>query len=92
LRSINASRPILSAAHSVNASRQFTTKLLEAQIGLGIAEATQTAVREAIEAAVYELVRDGLELGIWSMSGETPSAPSIQAHHTPETLAVGLRR
>jgi curli production assembly/transport component CsgG len=90
LRSINASRPIVTAGAGIQASRALGRELLELQAGFTIAEATQTAVREAIEAAVYELVREGLALGLWSLP-QQPEAPEPGPPPRPVEASLKLR-
>ncbi|MGU3539192.1 CsgG/HfaB family protein [Methylobacterium sp. A54F] len=72
LRSVNASRPILTGGVSGTATRVVGSRILDAQGSLGIQEATQTAVREAIEVGVYELIRQGVEGGIWTRRAVSP--------------------
>lgn len=76
LKSIDVSRQILSATASASANRFIRNRLLEAEASLTVAEATQIAVREAIETGVYELVRKGLDLGLWSLANPPPAPPA----------------
>jgi curli production assembly/transport component CsgG len=79
LSSVDVSRPIVSATVSANASRSLTrTRVLEAEASLTVAEATQVAVREAIEAGIYEIARDGAGRGLWSAgsAGAEPGGPA----------------
>jgi curli production assembly/transport component CsgG len=75
ISSVDVSRPIVSATVSASATRSIIPgRLLEAEASITIAEATQIAVREAIEAGVYELARDGAARGLWSRPGPTAAA------------------
>jgi curli production assembly/transport component CsgG len=77
LISIDVSRPIVSATLSANANRSIIPgRTLEAEASLTVAEATQIAVREAIEAGVYELARDGAARALWSRTDTTASGAS----------------
>jgi curli production assembly/transport component CsgG len=103
VKSIDVSRQIVSGTASASASasagldRVFRPlRLVEAEASVTIAEATQIAVREAIEAGVYELVRQGLEIGLWVLPGSEPARKTVtglrvaEARTEPEPL--GLRR
>jgi curli production assembly/transport component CsgG len=72
MKSIDASRPILSASASASAARVVNNSVLSAQASAGLNEATQTAVRECIEAAVYELMRQGVQDQLWTPQPEAP--------------------
>ena len=70
MKSINVSRPIVVQTAGVTANRFLTpSRMLNAEVGFTVAEATQIAVRETIEAGVYELAREGLTLAVWSLAG-----------------------
>ena len=77
MKSINASRPIITALANGNATRVLGRSILDAQASVGLQEATQTAVREAIEAGVYELVREGCSIGIWHLRSVSPYGPDV---------------
>lgn len=78
LKSINASRPILTTTGTGNATRVLGRSILDVGASIGIQEATQTAVREAIEVGVYELVRQGDATGIWTLR-RPPLGPHPEA-------------
>ena len=89
LISVDVSRPIVSRTVSANATRGIIRgRVLDAEASLTVAEATQIAVREAIEAGVYELARDGAARGLWSRS------ESVSAGATSDAVLdkVSLRR
>lgn len=84
LNSVNASRPIVTVGASANVARVLRSSIVEAQGAIGVAEATQTAVREAIETAVYELVRQNVNSGLWPLHDEPAvSGPSSLAPLPP---------
>lgn len=85
ISSINASRPIVMLGASANVARILGTSIVEAQASAGLAEATQIAVRESIETAVYELIRQNVSEGRWSIG----SSPQV-AEARP--LAVTISR
>lgn len=69
VRSINSSRVIYSVTPAVNLTRYVSVgSLLSVQAGVTSSEATQVAVREAIEAAVFELIREGRDTGLWQIN------------------------
>ena len=67
VRSITSSRVVYSVTPALNVTRYVSFgDLLSVQAGVTSSEATQVAVREAIEAAVYELIREGEATGLWA--------------------------
>jgi curli production assembly/transport component CsgG len=67
VRSITSSRVVYSVTPALNVTRYVSFgNLLSVQAGVTSSEATQVAVREAIEAAVYELIREGEASGLWA--------------------------
>lgn len=77
LKSINASRPILSANGSAEAARILGRSIVSAQASAALIEATQTAVRESIEVAVYELARQGTHDGLWTLPDPPAAARNL---------------
>ena len=76
IKSINVSRPIVIHTAGVSANRFLTpTRLLNVEAGFTLAEATQIAVRESIELGVYEIAREGLKPGVWSLPTAAVSGP-----------------
>jgi curli production assembly/transport component CsgG len=84
--SINASRPIVTVGANASVTRVLDRRVLDAQVSGSIQEAVQTAVREAIEAGVYELVRQGSERGIWIR--KVPASPTPAAERKPMARAT----
>lgn len=75
LRSIDSSRTVYSVTPAVSVHRYVSVgNLLDVQAGVTASEATQVAVREAIEAAVLELIRDGERSGLWSANPKEPAS------------------
>lgn len=94
VRSINASRPILTLGASGSVARIAGRSIVEAQASAGLTEATQTAVREAIETAVYEMIRQGVQDGTWTLREFVPGpiphplpppAPRLASAYRPVT-------
>ncbi|AWN48627.1 curli production assembly protein CsgG [Methylobacterium terrae] len=83
--SINASRPIVTAGANASVTRVLGRRILDAQVAASFQEAVQTAVREAIEASVYELVRQGSARGIWMR--KVPASPTPAPDKTPTARA-----
>ncbi|HEX8663772.1 MAG TPA: CsgG/HfaB family protein [Beijerinckiaceae bacterium] len=83
VRSITSSRVVYSVTPALNVTRYVSFgDLLSVQAGVTSSEATQVAVREAIEAAVYELIREGEASGLWAANpkdGEAESLPALRA-------------
>ncbi len=52
------------------------TKALEVESGYSVNEPVNYAVREAIEAAVIELICQGVELGLWQWQDGEPHLES----------------
>ena len=90
LKSINASRPIITGSATGNATRVLGRRILDAKGAIGVQEATQTAVREAIEAGVYELVRSGAATGLWEGRTFSPYGPDV-AQTGSIKLSTGAR-
>lgn len=75
LRSIDSSRTVYSFTPSVSVHRYVSIgSLLDIQTGVTSSEATQVAVREAIEAAVLELIREGEQTGLWAANPKEPKS------------------
>lgn len=67
LKSITIARTVFSITPAANMTRFVTAaNLLVLKAGVTAGEATQVAVREAVEAAVHELVVEGDRIGLWS--------------------------
>ena len=95
LKSIDVSRQILSTATSASVNRPLAgTRNLEAEASLTVAEATQIAVREAIETGVYELIREGVQIGIWNLPKAEPKVRTnaAPASDVNRTATLTLRR
>jgi curli production assembly/transport component CsgG len=90
LKSINASRPIITGSATGNATRVLGRRILDAKGAIGVQEATQTAVREAIEAGVYELVRSGAATWLWEGRTFSPYGPDV-AQTGSIKLSTGAR-
>lgn len=92
LRSINVSRPIVTNNFAASADHVYGRSgvgVLSASATLSIAEATQIAVREAIEVGVYQLAREGLRIGLWTLDDAVPaSRPPVAG---PVAYARGRR-
>jgi curli production assembly/transport component CsgG len=73
LSSINVEKNILSVGNSVSVLKFYDmdTKAFEFEAGATINEPTNYAVRAAIQAAVLELVRDGVNKNLWQFAKET---------------------
>jgi curli production assembly/transport component CsgG len=88
VRSITSSRVVYSVTPALNVTRYVSFgNLLSIQAGVTSSEATQVAVREAIEAAVYELIREGEASGLWSANpkdGEAEPRLTIRSSPLPE--------
>lgn len=92
LRSINSSRTVYSINPTVNVTRYVSVgNLLEVQAGVTVAEGTQVAVREAVEAAVLELIREGQATKLWSVNpkdtvtlGGAPRVKLAESSNPPE--------
>jgi curli production assembly/transport component CsgG len=66
LRSITTTKTIYSVALDASAYRFVAVdRILEAEAGITRNEPTQLAVREAIELAVYSLIIEGADHGLW---------------------------
>lgn len=95
LRSVDSSRTVYSVTPAVNVTRYVSVgNLLEVQAGVTMAEATQVAVREAIEAAVLELIREGQATKLWATNpkdtatlGRAPKAKLAEGSYPPEHAA-----
>ncbi|WGK63732.1 CsgG/HfaB family protein [Croceiramulus getboli] len=70
LNTVYVSKTILSQAIDANFFRFVKfQRLLEAETGVTQNEPVQLAVQDAIEAAVYSLIMEGIEDGLWSAKG-----------------------
>ncbi len=66
LTNVQASKTIASQAFGANAYRFVAFReLLEAEVGITSNEPDQVALQQAIEKAVYGLVMEGVDLGLW---------------------------
>jgi curli production assembly/transport component CsgG len=65
---VQVSKTIISYGNSLSVFKfvDVGTKLIEAEAGMSENEAATMAVKIAIEAAVVELIKQGLEKGYWS--------------------------
>ena len=74
IKSITASKTIYSVSVSASVSRFISVdNLLDASGGVTTVQPTQIAVREAIELAIYKLVKDGARAGVWRRPGNRDS-------------------
>lgn len=79
LRSIRTSKRIISYGASANAFRFISFRdLLEAEGGWTSNEPQQVALRQAIELAVYGLIIEGAEAGLWSFADRQAGAQLSQ--------------
>ncbi len=75
LCSVNVQKNILSVADSVTALRFFDqgTHAFEGELGLTVNEPGTFAVKYTIEAAVLELIKEGLRKGVWGTPQPLPN-------------------
>lgn len=69
LMDVQVSKTILSVANDITLFRYIEagTKLLEAEIGTTTNEANTIATKKAIEGAVLEIIKQGIEKGYWAI-------------------------
>lgn len=86
LKSIYTSKTILSQSVSASLFRFVdSNKILENEIGFTKNEPVQLAVTSAMEKAVYELIMEGIEDGLWPVKKEDkPKYDSLQLIHKKE--------
>lgn len=87
---INVSRPIVNVSGTASVTRLLGGRILDAQVLAGLQEAVQTAVREAIEVGVYELVRQGDQRRLWLrkvVPTPTPAPEKKAAVPAPQAAA-----
>lgn len=89
VKSINASRPIITLGASASVARILRNSVIDVQASAGLAEATQTAVREAIETAVYEMVRQNVNSGFWTLA-QAPLAVAAGPVDLPRVSASAV--
>ncbi|SDG27215.1 CsgG/HfaB family protein [Pelagibacterium luteolum] len=63
-------------------------RLLEIEAGMARNDPTQLAVREAIELAVFSLVVEGLERGLWDLRDSSAKATLVAAYNQQYTAPV----
>lgn len=88
LSSVLANKTIASYALQANAFRFVGFReLLEAETGITYNEPAQLALRQAVEKAVYALVFEGNELGLWAF-GDAPAAQALIDSYRREKLGL----
>ena len=81
LTNIQASKTIASQAIGANAFRFVSFReLLEAEWGITSNEPDQVALQQAIEKAVYGLVLEGVDLGLWRFSDMESTQALMQTY------------
>jgi curli production assembly/transport component CsgG len=81
LSSVTTSKTIASFQVGANAFRYVGFKeLLEAEAGYTTNEPDQLALQQAIEKAVYGLVLEGVELGLWNFADPRAGWPFLYRH------------
>lgn len=81
LTNVTASKTIASQAIGASAFRFVAFKeLLEAEAGITANEPDQVALQQAIEKAVYGLILEGVELGLWNFSDMMAAGPLMQTY------------
>ncbi|UVI40566.1 CsgG/HfaB family protein [Qipengyuania spongiae] len=81
LTNVTASKTIASQAIGASAFRFVAFKeLLEAEAGITANEPDQVALQQAIEKAVYGLILEGVELGLWSFRDMMAAGPLMQTY------------
>jgi curli production assembly/transport component CsgG len=78
LTTVTASKTVASHELGANTFRYVAFKeLLEAEAGITVNEPGQLAVQEAIEKAVYGLVMEGVDLGLWDFQNKQEGWPYL---------------
>jgi len=81
LVSVNSKKTIASYALQANAFRYVAFReLLEAETGVTTNEPDQLALRQAIEQAVYQLVVEGADIGVWGFADLASAKPLLEQH------------
>ena len=82
LKSVSTTKTILSKQVDFNVYRFVRVKaLLEAEVGFSTNEPPAMCVLEAIEKAVYDLIIEGIQEGIWNLKNpEDINSPAIQKY------------
>lgn len=81
LTSVLANKTIASYALQANAFRFVGFKdLLEAETGITYNEPAQMALRQAVEKAVYALIFEGNELGLWAFQNPAAASAVVDAY------------
>lgn len=82
LKTVSTSKSILSKEVDFNVYRFVSVeKLLEAETGYSTNEPPSMCVLEAVEKAVYDLIIEGIQDGIWDLENEGDfNLPSIQKY------------
>ena len=84
LTNVTASKTIASQAFGANAYRFVAFReLLEAEVGITSNEPDQVALQQAIEKAVYGLVLEGVDLGLWRFA-DMASAEALMSTYRAE--------
>lgn len=81
LANVTASKTIASQAIGASAYRFVAFKeLLEAEAGITSNEPDQIALQQAIEKAVFGMVLEGVELGLWNFADMVAAGPIMQTY------------
>jgi curli production assembly/transport component CsgG len=88
LLSSGASKTVYSTGTSANVLKfvDAGTKALEFEAGVTINEPTTYAVRIAIEAAVVDLIKQGIEKNLWRFAAPTQEELARQANRNKDPL------
>ena len=89
LVSITSQQRVASVALQGDAFRFVSfQKLLEAEAGITLNQPRHMAVRQALEKAVYGLIIEGAEIGLWGFEDQTAGIAAFEhyrAHYAPVT-------
>ncbi|MEM6899433.1 MAG: CsgG/HfaB family protein [Pseudomonadota bacterium] len=92
LISISSEQRIASVAVQGNAFRFVSfQELLEAEAGITMNQPRHLAVRQALEKAVYGMVVEGAELGLWAFNDDAAGAAAINHYRTAYAPAFNDR-
>jgi len=88
---VNSSKTVFSYVVSAGLVRYLSyDSLLEAETGFSVNEPAQLAVRQAIETAVYSLIMEGAERGLWSLADARLGNVAMKAYvERRQKTAVG---
>lgn len=91
LRSVTVRKAVLSARLQGNFYRYVSdNKILEIEGGASRNEPAQFAVRQAIEKAVYSLILEGAEAGLWAFAEPQQGQPLIDRHRAAGGAAAAV--